>query len=163
MDDQIIYEKDEVWLFDVAEDGSSFFFIEPLGSDYSSRLIIVNLEQGTETHHDLGTIFEHPEQRLRYLASYTTNNAEVHLEPTSPAYSKGLGIHYFFDVQAGGTGRGIWVPNAGRYNGAFFVGNDNLVVRRFPTRNDVIDETRRFYDVYDLNSISLYDQPRYRA
>ena len=289
-DDQLVYEKDQVWLFDIADDGSSFFYIEPLASDYSSRLVIVSLEHGTETHHDLGTIFAHPENDLRYLAAYTPSLAEVHLKPVSQRNSEGLGTHYFFDVRAGGSGRGLWIPNTGRYdlahftsseegyrlvegadesgrlqvvkyqvdwgaekavpvlnlagyvgtrassvqtspdgawllfhtatastagrpartddgvlvlldaatgenkfalfpkdkdsqmsalsnvlpasatkddlgwlNGAYFVGNDHLVVRRFPTPNDVIDDTRRLYDVYDLQSISLDAQPQYRT
>ena len=290
MDNKMIYQKDQVWLFDIADDGSSFFFIEPLGDDYSSRMVIVNLEQGTETHHGLDRIFAHPEQRIRYLASYTPSNAEVHLKPVSGRYSEGLGLHYFFGARAGGSERGLLVPDfgrddiahftsskelywlmeaddesdrlqvvkyqvdwsaekavpvlnvagrfgtransvqtspdgtrllihtstantlgrpvhtsdsglllldaatgeaqfglaiadnniqmlalsnvlpasatendVGRFNGAWFLGNNHLVIRRYPRVDGVIDQTRRLYDVYDLNSISPDSQPQYRT
>ena len=286
-DDQLIYEKDDVWLLDVASDGSSFFYVEPLGSDWSSRLVIVNLDRGTEAHYDLGTTFAHPEARLRYVASYTPSGEEVHLEPISRRYSLGLGTHYFFSTEGDWPGRGISVSDTGRddlahfvsseegyvltegsdsseslqirklrldwdnlrhvtewhlqggvgtrasavgasrsgarilfrtatastadrpareedrvlyvldtatgeaefvlptldatqqlrqvssvlhaqamiedvgwYNGAFFSDDNTMVVRRSP--NDVLDDTRRFYDVYDLNSVSLYGQPEFR-
>jgi len=290
MDDRIIYERDQVWFFDIASDGSSFFFIEPLGNDYSSRLVIVNLEQGTETHHDLGTIFAHPDKDISYLASYTPSNAEVHLKPVSGRFSEGLGTHYFFDARRGGSGRALRIPDGGRndiahftsseegywlmeaaddsdhlqvvkylvdwntrkavpvlnlagpagarassvhtsmdgarllfktatastvarppqtsdsalflldaatgeaqfilstedasiqrralsnvlpaspteddigrYNSAYFLGNTSLVIRRYPRVGGMIDQSRNLYDVYDLKSISLDAQPRYRA
>jgi len=286
---QPIYEKEEIWLFDVASDGSSFFYIQPLGSDWSSRLVVVNLDQGTEAHYDLGTIFAHPEQRLQYVAAYTANNEEVHLEPISQRYSRGLGTHYFFSPKGDWPGRGIHAPNIGRddfvhfvsseevyalnegadstgnlqirkmrldwsdvrvvtdwhlqgaagtvatgvhtshdgarllfgtgtastaerpareedsmlyvldaatgaaqfvlpkidaalqlrqlssvlpahateedagwFNGAFFGNDDQLIVRRIPTPDNLIDDTRRFYDVYDLSTVSLHGQPKLR-
>lgn len=287
IDDRMVYEKERVWLFDVANDGSSYFFIESLGSDYSSRLVIADLEQGTETHHYLGTLFAHPEHDLTYLASYASGSEEVHLQPISARYTKGLGTHYFFKAQGGGEARWIRVADTGRYdrahftsseeayllfegasalkvvkyridwtareaipvwhaqgaaglrasvvrtspngawllfrtatastadrgarnadrvlyvldaatgeavfmlptlhkgaqlrqlssvlppqateddvgwyNGAFFAGNDKLVVRRFRDTDGVIDRTVKYYDVYDMNSISLDAQPEYRV
>lgn len=286
----LVYQREHVWLFDVATDGSSFFHIESLGSDYSSRLVISNLEPGTETHHYLGTMFANPEQDLTYLASYTSSNEEVHLEPISSRYSKGLGTHHFFNVDTEGFSRTLSVPerglndhalfisseegyflyeaandadslhilkarfdwSAGRstavwrqkgpvgtrashvevspdgawllysthtagtlsrrarnedrvlyvldaatgeevfilpildtenqmhrlssvlplqasendvgwYNGASFVGNDRLVVRRLRDTDGVVDQTAKFYDVYDMSSISLDAQPEYRV
>ena len=282
---QLIYEKEDIWLFDVASDGSSFFYVEPLGSDFSSRLVVVNLDQGTEAHYDLGTIFAHPERRLRYVAAYKANNEEIHLEPISQRYSRGLGTHYFFNSAGDWPGRSFHAPNIGRddfvhsvsseevyvfnegadssghlqirkmrldwsdiriatewhaqgaastgvtgvhtshdgawllfgtstastadrpardedrvfylldaatgeaqfvlpkgnaalqlqqlssvlpaqateedvgwFNGAFFSGDDMMVVRRAPAS----DDTRRFYDVYDLSTVSLYGQPEFR-
>lgn len=287
---ELVYEREHVWLFDVAPNGSSFFSIESLGSDYSSRLVISNLDHGTETHHYLGTMFSDPEHDLTYLASYTSNNEEVHLEPISGRYSRGLGTHYFFNVHEEGPPRSMSVPDsglddhalftssaegyflyeaangadnlhivkakfdwsagvstavwrqdgpagtrashveispdgawllyststagtvrrrarnedrvlhvldavtgekafalpilnvdeqirrlssvlppqateddAGWYNGAFFIGNDKLVVRRLRETGGLVDHTAKFYDVYDMNSISLNAQPEYRV
>ena len=290
VDRDLVYERENVWLFDVATNGSSFSYIESLGSDYSSRLVIANLDRGTEAHHYLGTVFSHPENDLTYLASYTPNSEEVHLEPISRRYSKGLGTHYFFDVQGEGPSRSMSVPDRGLddhalftsseegyflyeaangadnlhivkarfdwsagvstavwrqegppgtrashvevssdgawllystnaagtlrrsarnedrvlhvldgstgetafvlpvldkesqmlrlssvlppqaieddvgwYNGASFVGNDRLAVRRLRDAEGLVDETAVFYDVYDMNSISLNAQPEYRV
>lgn len=43
------HERENVWLFDVATNESSFSCIESLGSDCSSRLVIANLDRGTAT------------------------------------------------------------------------------------------------------------------
>ena len=53
-DGSVIYEFDDVWGFDVADDGSSFFVVEPLAGD-ASRLVIHNLELREQHHFDLGT------------------------------------------------------------------------------------------------------------
>ena len=45
--------------------------------------------------------------------------------------------------------------------GAYFAGNHKLVVERLKDASD--RETARFYDVYDMNSISLDAQPEYRV
>jgi len=288
-DGQLIYEKEDIWLFDVANDGSSFFFIEPLGSDWSARLVVVNPTQGTEAHYDLGTIFAQPQRKLPYVAAYTASNEEVHLEPVSDGSSWGLGMHYFFSAKGKWPGRSIHAPGSGRddyfhlvsseegylfsegadgseslhirkirldwsdlrlvaewhaqgavgtrartvrtsadghkllfrtatastaerpaleddwvlyvldaatgepefvlptlnaaeqisrlssilptqateedvgrFNGAFFGDNDQLIVRRLPASDNLINRARRFYDVYDLNSVSLYGQPKFR-
>lgn len=46
--------------------------------------------------------------------------------------------------------------------GAFFAGDDKLVVRRLKDKNQLIDWAAPIYDVYDLNSITLDAQPDYR-
>ena len=124
MDDQVVYQNDDVWLFDVADNGSSYFFIEPLGTDFSSRLVISNLEQGTETVHDIGKLFSTPTRRVPYRVSYTWNSQEVHLKPDHFDFSEGVGSHYFFPAQGGGEGRRITVPNTGRDDRAYFVSSE---------------------------------------
>ena len=52
-DGGVIYEFDDVWRFDIADDGSSFFVVEPLAGD-ASRLVLHNLELREEHHFDLG-------------------------------------------------------------------------------------------------------------
>ncbi len=287
----MIYKNEHAWLFDIANDGSSYFVIESLGTDFSSRLVISNLEQGTEMHHDLGTMLSGPEGELAYLASYTAGGKEVHLRPVSSSsvMKEDVGMHYFFKTEANAPPRPIEIPDrglydrvlftsseegfifyeaasddeklqivkarfdwssgvskavwrkegpagvkagsvsitpdgawllfgtgqwskakrrlrdsdlmiyvmdaksgetrfrlftdsfsakarqlasvlppqptkddVGRFNGAFFVGNDKLVLRHFPREGGKIVETERFYDVFDLNSITVDAQPEYR-
>ncbi len=288
----LIHEKDNVWLFDVANDGSSYFFIESLGTDFSSRLVISNLKQGTEMHHDLGTMLLGPEGELAYVASYTADGGEVHLRPAPTSIrKKDVGTHYFFGTDDSAPPRQIVVPDRGGlydralfisseegfifyeaanggeklqiakarfdwssgastavwrieghagvkagttlvtpdgawllfgtgqasrvkrrlrdsdhmmhildaktgetrfafytdsfsakarqlasvlppqpteddvgwFNGAFFIGNDKLVLRHFPMEDGDIVRTERLYDVFDLNSITVDAQPEYRV
>ena len=49
----------------------------------------------------------------------------------------------------------------GLFMGAFFAGDGKLVVERLEDVRDL--ESRNFYDVYDMNSISLDAQPNYRV
>ena len=60
-DGRVLYETEKAWDFGIASDGSSFYVHEPLAGD-ASRLVVRNLDDGTETHIDLGT-------------AYSTNNA----------------------------------------------------------------------------------------
>ncbi len=127
--DTMIYENKHVWLFDVANDGSSYFFIEPLGTDFSSRLVISNLEQGTEMHHDLGTMLSGPEGELAYLASYTAGGKEVHLWPVpSGVLKEDVGMHYFFKTEANSPPRPIAVPDRGLYDRAFFTSSEESFI-----------------------------------
>ena len=48
---QTIYEGTDTWDFDLASDGSSFVAIEPLAG--GSRLVLRNLDTGSEHHYDL--------------------------------------------------------------------------------------------------------------
>ena len=50
-DGQTIYQGTGTWDFDLAPDGSSFVAVEPLAG--GSRLVIRNLDAGSEHHHDL--------------------------------------------------------------------------------------------------------------
>lgn len=124
MDGAAVYENDHAWLLGVASDGSSYFVVEPLGSDLSSRLVIRNLDQGTEAHHELGTMLAAPEGGLAYHASYTPGNEEVHLEPASGPYSRGIGAHYFFKAEGKEPPRRISVPDRGLDDRALFLSSE---------------------------------------
>ena len=50
-DGQTIYRGADTWDFDLAPDGSSFVAVEPLAG--GSRLVVRDLDSGTEYHHDL--------------------------------------------------------------------------------------------------------------
>lgn len=110
--DRKVLDKENVWLFDVAADGSSFFFIEPLGSEFSSRLVISNLNQGTEMHHYLDDLIASSDGALAYRAAYTPNSEEVHFQPVSES-AAGIGVHYFFSAIREDSPRKILVPDRG--------------------------------------------------
>ena len=100
MDDQVIYENDKVWEFGVAPDGSSFFVVEPLGGRMS-RLVVSNLDEAAEWHHDIGEVFAPEGNHVPYSAFYTLSGKELHLRPSDET---GAGLHYFFSVSGGLTG-----------------------------------------------------------
>ena len=55
------------------------------------------------------------------------------------------------------------VDDVGWFNGAFFAGNDKLVLRWLQMSDGEIDEKKKLYDVFDLESISLVAQPEFRV
>jgi len=124
VDGQVAYENDDIWLFDVADNGGSYFFIEPLGTEFSSRLVIASLEDGTLAEHDLGKLFRVPSRRVPYQAAFTQDGEEVHLKPDHFDFSEGVGSHYFFPVAGGGNGRKITVPNTGHDDRAYFLSSE---------------------------------------
>ena len=79
-DGSVIYEFDDVWSFDIADDGSSFFVVEPLAGD-ASRLVIHNLELREQHHFDLGTTITRTDRGLDYVLSYSDDLAEVTATP----------------------------------------------------------------------------------
>ena len=76
----MIYEYDDAWNYDIADDGSSFFVVEPLAGD-ASRLVIHNLELREEHHFDLGTTAR-PDHGLEFDLSYSIDFAEVIVQPS---------------------------------------------------------------------------------
>ena len=98
-DGSVIYEFDDVLSFDVADDGSSFFVVEPLAGD-ASRLVIHNLELREEHHFDLGTT-PRPDHGLEFDLSYAIDFAEVIVQP-----SHGSGTSRFYPA-AGGDPREV--------------------------------------------------------
>lgn len=124
MGDTTVYESNHAWLFDLASDGSSYFVIEPVGNELSSRLTIVNLDKDTEIHHDLGSMLASPDGTLAYRASYTPDNEEVHLEPFTE-FTQGLGVHYFFKAQGKDPPRRILVPDRGLDDRALFMSSED--------------------------------------
>ena len=123
IDDQIVYENDKVWDFGVANDGSSFFAIEPLGGG-SSRLLIHNLDQGTIEYHDLGKIFASDAYDAPYRAAYAVGKNEVHVQPFHAEFTNGVGVHYFFPISTGEQERSVRVPNTGPDNPAFLMSSE---------------------------------------
>ena len=73
-DRQIIFENRESTGFGLANDGSSFFVMDPMPGNVT-RLVIRNLDLGLEIHHELGTI--QPDPEIAAYAEYTVDQSEV--------------------------------------------------------------------------------------
>ena len=79
-DGSVIYEYDDVLSFDIADDGSSFFVVEPLAGD-ASRLVVRNLDLREEHHFDLGATAR-SDRGLEFDLSYSIDLAEVIVQPS---------------------------------------------------------------------------------
>ena len=121
---EVLVDKENVWFFGVSSDGSSYFYIESLGSDYSSRLVVSNLDEGTERHFDLGQMFSMPDGNVPYLASYSVNGEEIHLRPVPGLFSEGIGSHYFFPTEGEGKMRQLHAQDSGRDDHVHFVSSE---------------------------------------
>ena len=80
-DGHVIYEFDNVWDFDIASNGSSFYVVEPLAGG-ASRLIVRNLDLRQEHHFDLGTTVARTDRGLSASVSYSVEFAEVGVKPS---------------------------------------------------------------------------------
>ena len=104
-DGSVIYEFDDVWSFDIADDGSSFFVVEPLAGD-ASRLVVYNLELRQEHHFDLGTTIARTNRSPDFAVAYSMDRAEVIVQP-----SRGAGGTIRFFPAAGGDPREVGVEH----------------------------------------------------
>ena len=94
LDGQPLIEHENMWQFELAGDGSSYYLIEPLAGD-TSRLVIHSFDEGTERVHDLGGLSTPSESgEYSYVPYYTQDYSEVHLYPAFD----GVGTHYFYPV-----------------------------------------------------------------
>ena len=119
--DQILYEHNKIWEFGIADDGTSYWVIEPLDGR-NSRLVIRNLDEGTESHHDLGDKFAPDGYYVPFGASYTENNDELHLWPSDIDYpERGEGVHYFFPTKSGNKERRIRIRETGPFDKTILV------------------------------------------
>ena len=89
---QLIYETDKAWNFGLAPDGSAFFVLEP-EADSTSRLVIRNLDMGTERDYDLGYEYTPAGFGLPYSLQFTARSGEVMM---APAFMSGGRSHFFF-------------------------------------------------------------------
>ena len=99
---QVIYETGKAWEFGLAQDGSSFFSIEPLAGE-ASRLVIHSLDLGTEVHHDLGREFNpFSPYDSPYGAFYSDDAGEVVFWPPQELNGSPGGNYWFYPVDGGG-------------------------------------------------------------
>ncbi len=146
-DEYLIYESAKAWDFDIAADGSSFFVHEPSAGG-TSRLIVRNLDRGTQVEYDLST-------RLTPVSDYSSDHAPGYSHDASeivftPAHADamGRGVYWFYPV---GDGRkrqvtidGFWsVLLTSSENGYFIDHPDNIDPDEF---GDVWQISRRRLD-----------------
>jgi len=94
LDGAPLVEHENMWQFELARDGSSYFLVEPLAGD-TSRLIIHNFDEGTEHVHDMGRrLTPLNSGGMVYVPGYTQDYSEIHLYPNYD----GVGEHYFYQV-----------------------------------------------------------------
>lgn len=93
-DDFVIYESDKALDFDISHNGSSFVVHEPSSSGIT-RLVVRNLNTGSQVEHELNTKLTH---KGRYSMGYTMEGTEVVF---SPAHSYGRGFHWFYPANEG--------------------------------------------------------------
>ena len=80
-DGQVIYENGEATRFGLADDGSSFYVVEPLAGGVS-RLAIRNLDLGRESHYELGALRIPGEEDVDHLIPrYSVDRSEVVVQP----------------------------------------------------------------------------------
>lgn len=74
-DRQIIFDNREATGFGLADDGSSFYVLEPMPGNVI-RLVIRNLDLGVEVHHELGVLQPDADTNA-YAVGYSLDQSEV--------------------------------------------------------------------------------------
>ena len=143
--EHMIYETDKAWRFAVANDASSYAVLEPLGSE-ASRLVVRNLEGGTEQHFDLGTRMKPTDAYKGELSlAHSPDNTEIMLRL---AQFDGSGKYGFYPVGDGRT-RGVRVEDL---KGAVLVSSREGYFADYPENlkpdeyNKVWEITKRRFD-----------------
>ncbi len=99
-DDLLIYETNKAWDFDVSSDGSSFFVHEPAPGG-ASRLVVRNIDLGTQEEFDLGTRMTPVSDHARgHTLNYSLDSSEI-VFYSSQADATGRGVYYFYSVEDG--------------------------------------------------------------
>ena len=103
--DQTIFENDNIWDFGLADDGSSFYVIQPVAGE-TSRLTIHNLDTESTHHYDIGHL--HPKlerwkrwertsnEESNYYIRYSLDYGELMFVPAF----LGVGTHHFFPTSS---------------------------------------------------------------
>ncbi len=108
--ENLVYTSEKAWNYLVAPNGTSFVVHEPLAGG-ASRLVVRNIDSGTEQHIDLGTKFTPmDEYEYPYAMAYSLDAREVMIQPAH-ADAFGVGTYMFFSVGEG-TIREVEVENS---------------------------------------------------
>ena len=98
--EQVAYDSDKAWDFLVAHDGSSFAVHEPLAGG-ASRLVVHDLELGTERNFDLGKRMTPVNAYERDHMIYYTLDAREIMFQSARGDAMGIGTYWFFPVNEG--------------------------------------------------------------
>ncbi len=158
LDGQSILVHDMVWDLEIAPDGSSYFFVEPLEGE-TSQMVIHNLDLDLERKHFLDNLYNAPPSSHRYYSTrYSKNNSEIMFFPDY----EGVGEHRFLLTGASGGWRRVDVSDIENLYTAtftsseagFFVTDDRGEMRSQLFRRDFEWESSEWQSV-DRWSITL--------
>ena len=99
--DHVVYETRKASDFDIASDGSSFFVLEP-SPGRASRLVIRNMDDGTQKEIELGTKFASTNDFSpgEHMAVYSADSSEIMFTPAH-ADARGVGTYWIYPVGEG--------------------------------------------------------------
>lgn len=101
-DGHVIYDHRAASRFGVADDGSSFYVIEPMAGDVA-RLLIRDLDSGTETHHELANLPPINDGHAD-IVRYSADRSEVVVQPFQ-TFHPGRQLEFSFFPTDGGEPR----------------------------------------------------------
>ena len=103
--DHVVYETRKASDFDIASDGSSFFVLEPSPGG-ASRIVIRNMDDGTQKEIELGTRFSSSNAFSpgEHMAVYSTDSSEIMFTPAH-ADAMGRGTYWIYPIGEGHTRR----------------------------------------------------------
>ena len=104
LDNQVIYESSKVWNLGIARDGSAFYVVEPQASD-TSRLIVHDVNSGTEHHYDLGYQHTSMHDELPFSVRFTRSGDAVEFSSS--------GSFHFYPVDGGSVRTARITPDLG--------------------------------------------------
>ncbi len=109
--DHVVYKTRKASDFDIASDGSSFFVLEPSPGG-ASRIVIRNMDDGTQKETELGTRFSSSNSFSpgEHMAVYSADSSEIMFTPAH-ADARGVGTYWIYPVGEG-RARGISVQDS---------------------------------------------------
>lgn len=146
--DHVVYETRKASDFDIASDGSSFFVLEPSPGG-ASRILIRNMDDGTQKEIELGTRFSSSNAYSpgNHMPVYSLDSSEIMFTPAH-VDAMGVGTYWIYPVVEGRARRitvqdswAAWLTSS--ENGYFVDWPDELAPEE---RGDVWQVTRKRID-----------------
>ena len=146
--DHVVYETRKASDFDIASDGSSFFVLEPSPGG-ASRIVIRNMDDGTQKEIELGTRFSPTSDFSpgNHMPVYSLDSSEIMFTPAH-VDAMGVGTYWIYPVGEGRARRvtvqdswGAWLTSS--ENGYFVDRPDELAPEE---RGDVWQVSRKRID-----------------
>ena len=125
-DGHIVYETNKAWDFGVSEDGASFFLYQPSPGGHS-RLVVNNIDTGTQVEHELGTKLTPSSGYWRerdHVPSFSLDGSEILFAPGRFGYRE-TRSYYVYPVGEGRkrriTVKDFWATLLTSSESGFFV------------------------------------------
>ena len=161
--DHVVYETRKAFDFDIASDGSSFFVLEPSPGG-ATRIVIRNMDDGTQKETELGTRFSSSNAYSpgNHMPVYSLDSSEIMFTPAHED-AMGVGTYWVYPVGEGRARRitvqdswGAWLTSS--ENGYFVDRPDGLAPEE---RGDVWQVTRKRIDPVKSESEVLWSSRVY--